>query len=109
MEQLGPTLTEFYSPTTSNERKQQLEQGLHAFQAQPSAVATVLEIVVSIVSEERGKRFRTGRGAEPHESCCSSVVHLCLTTKKFSVGGFWLANTHATATGYCVYFKRAAW
>lgn len=50
MEQLGPTLTEFYSPSTSNERKQQIEQGLHAFQTQPTAVATVLEIVVSIVS-----------------------------------------------------------
>lgn len=61
MEQLGPTLTEFYSPTTSNERKQQLEQGLHAFQSQPSAVATVLEIVVSIVSVPWRDRFRKRR------------------------------------------------
>ena len=50
MEQLGPTLTEFYSHTTSNERKHQLEQGLQAFQRQPTAVATVLDVVVSIVS-----------------------------------------------------------
>lgn len=67
MEQLGQTLTEFYSPTTSNERKQQLEQGLHAFQSQPSAVATVMEIVVSIVSVEHEREI-------PHNSSLPSVV-----------------------------------
>lgn len=51
MEQLGPALSEFYAPTTSNERKQQLEQGLHAFQAQPNAHLTSLDILASIVRE----------------------------------------------------------
>ncbi|CAM9639583.1 unnamed protein product [Ectocarpus sp. 13 AM-2016] len=48
MEQLGSVLSEFYAPTTSNERKQQLEQGLHAFQAQPNAHLTSLDILASI-------------------------------------------------------------
>ncbi|CAN0195857.1 unnamed protein product [Ectocarpus sp. 4 AP-2014] len=48
MEQLGPALSEFYAPTTSNERKQQLEQGLHAFQAHPNAHLTSLDILASI-------------------------------------------------------------
>lgn len=52
MEQLGPTLTEFYAPTTSNERKQQLEQGLHAFRTQPNAHLDSLQIITHIVSVE---------------------------------------------------------
>ncbi|CAN0149336.1 unnamed protein product, partial [Pylaiella littoralis] len=48
MEQLGPTLTEFYAPTTSNERKQQLELGLHSFQVQPNAHLDSLQIITHI-------------------------------------------------------------
>lgn len=51
MEQLGPTLTEFYAPTTNNERKQQLEQGLHAFRTQPNAHLDSLQIITHIVRE----------------------------------------------------------
>lgn len=47
--ELGPTLTEFYSPSTSSERKQQLEQALHGFRTQPNAHLTSLEIIISTV------------------------------------------------------------
>lgn len=48
--ELGPTLTEFYAPTTSSDRKQQLEQALHAFRTQPNSHLTSLEIIVATVS-----------------------------------------------------------
>ena len=49
--ELGPTLTEFYAPATSSARKQQLEQGLHAFRTLPNAHLSSLEIIVAIVRE----------------------------------------------------------
>ncbi|CAM9898790.1 unnamed protein product [Laminaria digitata] len=46
--ELGPTLTEFYAPATSSARKQQLEQGLHAFRTLPNAHLSSLEIILAI-------------------------------------------------------------
>lgn len=53
--ELGPTLTEFYSPTTSNERKQRLEQSLNTFRTLPHAHTTSLEIIVATVSAQTPK------------------------------------------------------
>ncbi|CAM9999012.1 unnamed protein product, partial [Ascophyllum nodosum] len=46
--ELGPILTEFYTPTTSSNRKQQLERELHAFRTLPNAHLTSLEIIVAM-------------------------------------------------------------
>lgn len=42
-------LTEFYAPTTSSARKQQLEQGLHSFRTLLNAHLSSLEIILAIV------------------------------------------------------------
>lgn len=55
--ELGPTLTEFYAPATSSARKQQLEQGLHAFRTLPNAHLSSLEIILAIVRETLSYRI----------------------------------------------------
>lgn len=60
--ELGPTLSEFYSPTTTSERKKQLENSLHAFKALPNAHNSSLEIIVATVSRSTGEFF--------HVVCC---------------------------------------
>ncbi|CAM9280671.1 unnamed protein product [Sphacelaria rigidula] len=76
--ELGPTLSEFYSPTTTSERKKQLENSLHAFKALPNAHNSSLEIIVA-----------TGQRREQQDLFvlyfCGTVVESCMRRRWTSI------------------------